>query len=463
MVWGRQKSLLMQVHYNRSMNSAIRSFFLSILLVPLAVCSGHTAHEANAQSYLPEHDASESRTFIVWISLDGLRWDYLDKAETPTLDRLVREGAFTRALAPAFPTLTFPTHVSLVTGVPVSEHGIAANGYYDRRLSRVMRYPPDASLVESEPIWITAERQGVRSAVFDWPVSHRQQGEVTASYFGTGYDPRLPDEARLLQVIDAWENDSHEQPLQLLMGYAVATDSPGHRYGPDAPEMVAVIESADTLAGWFLQTVMDVAADKLGDDDELYFVITTDHGMSTVHSAVHPRILLGLEDRREIEVITSGNIGNVYLDNIESAAERQALTESILSKAGAHHFAQAYLREDVPERLGYAHPNTVGDVVVIIDRGYTFSSRPDELVVDVSTIGGPLGMHGYDVETNPDMYGLTVFWRFPEPLGGIDLGRVDYRSIHPTISELLGIEPAPNAMGVPLRLDSYRQQAVTAP
>ncbi|MCC5822267.1 MAG: alkaline phosphatase family protein [Phycisphaerales bacterium] len=430
-----------------------RSFQIGVVLGVAVTGAGAAAGADRAA------DGHRAGATVVWINLDGLRWDYTDRTEMPTFDRLMREGAFTRALAPAFPTLTFPTHVSMVTGVPVSEHGIAANGYYDRRSGQVLRYPPEAALLDAEPIWITAERQGVRAAVFDWPVSHRQEGDVTASYFNMGYNPRMPDEPRLFQPLEAWADDEDERPLRLLMGYATATDSPGHRYGPDAPEMSEVIRETDALVGRFLERMLDIASEKLADDEDLYLVITTDHGMSTVHHAVHAGKLLAIEDRDDIRVVTSGNIANVYLTGIEPEAERRRVAAELVARAGSHHFAAAYRLGEVPERLGYAHPDTVGDVVVILDRGYIFSSRPDSMIVDIAEIGGPLGMHGYDVETNPDMYGLSLVWRRGRALGGIDLGRVDYRSLHPTVAALLGVDPSPSARGEALRLEPIAEPA----
>lgn len=427
--------------------AAAASLAISVIAHADATSAKATSDDGAATS--PRPNAT-----VVWISLDGFRWDYTDRADTPNLDRLMREGAYTRAMAPAFPSLTFPTHVSLVTGVPVSEHGVPANGYYDRRDGKVLQYPAEASRLGSEPIWITAERQGVRAAVFDWPVSHSQVGDVTASYFNSGYNPRIPDEPRMLQPLEAWADDSGSPPLRLVMGYAVATDSPGHQYGPDAPEMIGVIREADALVGRFVDRMMEIARAKLEEDDELYLIITTDHGMSTVHRAVNPELLLGLSDQPGVEIVSSGNIANIYLPGIEPESERRRIMSDILDQASRYPFAHAWRLEDIPARFGYQHADTVGDVVVMLDRGSIFSTRAKAAIVDITEIGGPLGMHGYDVESNPDMYGFSLIWRYPDPIGGLDLGRVDYRSIHPTVAAILHIEPAPNALGSPLRFEA---------
>ncbi|MCC5786077.1 MAG: alkaline phosphatase family protein [Phycisphaerales bacterium] len=401
-----------------------------------------------------EAEPARERTgpVVVWISIDGFRWDYLDKAETPVLDRLRAEGAYTHAYVPVFPSLTFPAHVSQVTGTPVTQHGIAANAFYCRDEGEVLAYPGPSRLLGAEPIWITAERQGVRTAVLDWPVSHSQEGGVTASRFGSGYNPRMSDDARLGQVLDAWREHEGDEPLQLLMGYAVATDSPGHRYGPDAPEMEGVIADADALVGRFLDEVMKLRREKMHPDDELYFIMTTDHGMSKVEHIVNPNVLLGVEGRRDIRVVNSGNVANVYLGGIEPEHDRRRAIEAMLAEVDKHSFAKAFRFEDVPERLGYSHPGRVGDLVVIMDRGYTFSRRVEGLMSTPEEQGGPLGMHGYDPESNPDMYGFSVIWRYPTPLGGIDLGRMHSMQMHPTVAQILGFAPSAQAVMPPVEL-----------
>jgi len=394
------------------------------------------------------------RTVVVWISIDGFRPDYLERVPTPTLDRLIREGAYSLSHEPVFPSLTFPSHVSMVTGVTPGVHGIPGNSYYDTVDGETRRYPPEAALLDAEAIWITAERQGVRTGVKDWPVSHAQTGDVRASHFGTGYVGSLSDDVRLRQVIDVWSNDTDEPPLQLLMGYAVATDRPGHRYGPDAPEMDDAIAETDALLQRFLDQVMTVWNEKHGPQDTLYIVITSDHGMSEVHSMVNPFHLLGVDGRRDVTIVNSGNVANVFLDKIEPESARQAMVRHMTLAAAEHDFAQTYPRGATPERWGFEHPTRTGDLIVVLDKGYTFSGRVRDAVVgDVHEHDGPLGMHGYDPATNPEMNTIALFWRYPKPLGGVDLGHTHALQLHPTIARLLNIDPAPKATAAPIELE----------
>lgn len=425
----------------------------------LALCA---VSVASSDEHEGEASAAEGRTTVFWVSIDGFRPDYLDRANTPTLDRLLEEGAYTRLLAPGFPSVTFSSHVTQVTGVHVDRHGVAGNTFYDRATGELHRYPGPYSLVESEAIWETATRQGVRVAVFDWPMSHQQEGEHTAAYFGEGYNPRLPDQVRINQALDAWAEDEHDQPLQLLMGYAVSVDRPGHRFGPDSELMVGPIEDADALISDALDRALSLWRRTAGDDDEFYFVMSTDHGMSPVRAQVHPGRLLDVADRTDIRIVTSANVANVFLDRIEDEAEREALTEHMLVAAAKHDFAGAYRADELAESHRYAHPTRTGDLIVIMDSGYTFSTRIDALTADPQDTGGPLGMHGYDHRDDANMYGLGLFWRYPEPHGGVDLQEVDSAQLHATVARLLGIEPAEHAADA-VDLPAAEEASVLAP
>jgi hypothetical protein len=399
------------------------------------------------------------RTTVVWISLDGFRADYLERADTPALDRLIREGAFTRDLVPVFPSLTFPSHVSQATGVMPAEHGVTANSFFDAATGDLWRYPHLASLLQAEPIWLTAARQGVRTAVLDWPLSHAQAGEVRTDYHGEFYNPRLSDQERLLQLIEVWRDDTGGdggEPLRLLMGYAVATDSPGHRYGPDAPEMVPHIEAADALVHWFVEEVQLLWRRTAREGDTLWFFITSDHGMSEVRNVAHPARLLGVEGREDIRIVTGGNIANVFVDQIEPESARQEAIEAMIAAIGEHEAASVWRREDLPERWGYDHPTRTGDLVVVLDMGYTFSFRTPGpgVFAPIDAVGTPRGMHGYDPKDDPDMSSLAVFWRYPQPLGGVEIDRVHALQLHATVAGLLGIEPAEAAANEPLELQA---------
>src|SRR5690606_19322734 len=115
---------------------------------------------AEPQTGRPPADSRSPQNVVLWISVDGLRGDYVDRGVTPFLKSLMQHGAYSRQLAPVFPSLTFPSHVSQATGVPPGVHGIVSNNYYDAAAGRESRFPGDPNLLLAEPIWLTAARQG---------------------------------------------------------------------------------------------------------------------------------------------------------------------------------------------------------------------------------------------------------------------------------------------------------------
>ena len=134
-----------------------------------------------AQTYQP----------TILISIDGLRWDYPEKAETPTFDLLIGEGVRADRLIPCFPTKTFPNHYSIVTGLYPENHGITANSMYDRQrdLYFGMGIPSavrDPGWWQGEPIWVTAEKQGVKTAILLWPNLHQLVPKLPACSFPCG-------------------------------------------------------------------------------------------------------------------------------------------------------------------------------------------------------------------------------------------------------------------------------------
>jgi hypothetical protein len=394
--------------------------------------------------------ANKPVTVVVWISVDGLRGDYVDSVDAPFLERFLAEGAYSRELAPVFPSLTFPAHVSQCTGALVRDHGIIGNAIYDIVNDHRVSYPNDNSLILCEPIWNTVKRQGLRSAVFDWPVSQKQIGPDAADYFTQSYDTGLSDQHRLEQLWDAWNRDRDPQPLQLLMGYFPGVDSAGHKYGPHARETKSVVQQADALLAEFFQQCKQLIHEKHGDNVQWYFIVSTDHGMDDIHTLVSLRGLLADAYTEDVRTLTSGSVGNIFLDYVTDPEAKRVLRSYILEKLQRHSFAHAYAREDLPAEWGYDSPGRTGDVVVSIDPGYFFSESPGAPIRPVDPESGPLGMHGYPLADCPEMHGFLGIWRNGEPLGGIDLGVVDSRRLHSTVAKLLEIEPAPTALDDPL-------------
>lgn len=401
------------------------------------------------------------KTTVIWISMDGFRGDYLDRAALPFFAHMETEGVHSRLFRPAFPPITFPSHCAEATGVGVAQHGITGNAFYDSATHQGYSFPADAALLQSEPIWLTAQRQGVRTLVFDWPLSQWQIGAGRCSYSTDQFENKPTDAQRLDALLAAWRVDydggkanGPDGALRLLMGYVEGTDPAGHKFGPDAPELVGELQKLDVEIGAFAGKAAAFWKEHAGPADRLYLLLTTDHGMSRVEQDVNLEKMLGVSHwSSEVTLQTVGNLGNVFLEQIPAGPAREAKATELLAKLKAYPFARAYRRADLPPKWDYGHPTRTGDLVVVLPRGYTFNRKAPSAVVDAALVNdGPKGMHGYPVEDDPEMYGVIFLQRWPQPFGGKDLGEVSWDQYHPTVARLLGIKPAAAAKGTPLAL-----------
>ena len=150
---------------------------------------------------------------VIWVSIPGFRGDYLEKADTPFFDMLASDGDETNKMRPNFPCLTAPAHITLATGVTASTHGILGDKV---RVDGNIVVANDPALLDAEPIWTTATRQGIKTLVHDWPISFNQTGEYAAADFLSSYDESLDDAARLNRALEAWALDLVEKPHPLL-------------------------------------------------------------------------------------------------------------------------------------------------------------------------------------------------------------------------------------------------------
>jgi predicted AlkP superfamily pyrophosphatase or phosphodiesterase len=449
--------------------------FAALVLPAVALSVSSRLASSQVAATLP----SAGHATVFWVSVDGFRHDYVEMDHPAFLTKMMHEGAYSTHMRTIFPSLTFPSHVAEETGVPVDHHGVPANDYYDRVTKKTWVFPPDGSMLNAEPIWNTATRQGVRTDVFDWPLSQMEKGPDAAAYFNSeAFNGRLNPAERMDEVLDPYEKDHGEEPVRLLMGYMEPVDHAGHSFGPEAPQTADAVRRADAaLQQAFDRAYKDFEAKRKSPDDVFYFLMTTDHGMTTVKTLVRLDFILGLtgeggSGRRststapatapttaaastqpgwvggasarhsDVTIVTSGPLGNVYLPKTLSTEERETRISEYLARLKAKPYLRAYRQEEVPAEWHYRNADRIGDIVVILDEPYTFSGRIPAQEYPVGKGGGPLGMHGYSVENNPDMEGFTVMWRSKGNWGGKDLGIVHSTQFHATVAEWLGIKPA---------------------
>jgi len=379
---------------------------------------------------------------VVWISIDGLRHDYIDRIHPPTLERLKREGAFTNQEIPVFPSLTFPNHAAQVTGQRVDGTGVPANLFYDPVVKQQFWLPDDQWVMRAEPIWVAAKREGVRSAVINWPMSHNQTGPYTSDYFGQKYDMKETDEQRLSRIVTLLNADKAAPTLRLVMTYLSHVDVTGHSFGPDSPEVDQAVRAVDASLGKFVTAVTTWFDATHSKDDELYILITTDHGMEAVRTPVNLDRLIGGALTKGAKLVPSGSIATVHLLDLPPE-DRDERARQIVAKLKSNAFLQAWPSKEVPAKYHYSDLTRLGDVVVLLSPGYTFTTLRAGATQPTTTLKGN---HGYDPAVSPNMLGSAVIWQYRRPLPKQgDLGPIENTQWAATVSELLRIAPPPKS------------------
>jgi predicted AlkP superfamily pyrophosphatase or phosphodiesterase len=148
---------------------------------------------------------------VILLSMDGVRHDYPDRGELPSLERMARDGVRAAALLPVFPSSTFANHVSLATGTHADRHGIVANRFVDPELGE-FDYGNDASFIEAEPLWVAAERQGIKAACFFWVGSETDWQGVGASYRRAPFDSSIGEAEKVRQILEWFDKPAAQRP-----------------------------------------------------------------------------------------------------------------------------------------------------------------------------------------------------------------------------------------------------------
>jgi predicted AlkP superfamily pyrophosphatase or phosphodiesterase len=380
--------------------------------------------------------AADPHPVVILLSWDGTRYDYPSRVTTEALARMARDGAHASRLTPVFPSSTFPNHVSLATGTYVDRHGIIENVFTDRRGKR-FSYENDASWIEAEPLWIAAERQKVRAAVYFWVGSESEWRGRAATYRIRPFDPSVGEAAKVDQILK-WLDLPDEARPGLVMSWWHGCDGVGHTKGPNAPEIASQLLAQDReLARLF------AGLDARGAWAYTTVIVTSDHGMAEITGVIDAESALesaGIRARVEY----SGGEGQVYLRNF---AQLDAALAALAKVEGL----AAYPNQRLPAGLRSDYPGRSGDLTLVASPPNMLGRATplQRLSAAWSRLRGKsIGAHGFDPAL-PDMGAIFYALGRGVPRGA-ELGEVRAIDVAPTAAALLGINPPEESEGRPL-------------
>ena len=371
----------------------------------------------------PVDSSAKDPTYLVMLSMDGFRWDYTDKFYTPNFDKIASIGVKAKSLQPSFPTKTFPNHYSIVTGLYPDHHGIVNNSFYDPVMQAHYSIS-DRSSVENpdfyggEPIWVTAEKQGIISASYFWVGSEAPVMGIQPSYWKT-YDHDFPFNQRIDTVI-VWLQLPEEKRPHLITWYMHEPDSKGHKLGPNNEELGKTITYLDSLLGVFMWKLEQISF-----ADNINVIVTSDHGMGETSSSRWINLSEYI-DTAWFKVIRGGNPNY----NLFAKPEHYEKAWEALSQIP---HVKTWKSGEVPARLHYGINPRTGDFTLTADSSWIISWRDAP-----SPFAG--GSHGYD-NRNTDMH--AIFYAYG-PSFKIDYDHPSFPNIdiYPLICKILKLNPA---------------------
>jgi predicted AlkP superfamily pyrophosphatase or phosphodiesterase len=371
---------------------------------------------------------------LLLVSIDGLRADMLDRGITPNLSRLVDGGVRARWMTPSYPSLTFPNHYTLVTGLRPDHHGIIHNSMHEDalgsfRLSK-REAVTDARWWGGEPIWVGAENAGVRTATLSWPGSEAAIQGVRPSQWRT-YDASVPLPDRVDQVL-GWVGQTDADAPRLVTLYMEQVDHAGHDHGPDSPEYAAAIGEVDAAIGRLLDGLQS-----RGLDASTNVIVVSDHGMASVPDGQ----TIAIEDMVDPTIATDVSMGQSVGFAPLPGKRREA--EKVL--LGAHAQYDCWTRQTLPARWHYGSNPRIPPIVCQMHEGWNALSRASV----AARAPGTRGSHGYD-NALPSMRAVFIA-RGPSFKQGQTIEGFDNVDVYPLLARLLGVPAAPND-GDPERL-----------
>ncbi len=382
------------------------------------VCAGEASGGVNDPSQV-------AKPYLILVSIDGFRWDYSRRFDTPALDRIAANGVRAAALIPVYPTLTFPNHYSIATGLYPANHGLVGNRFpsKDRRHFFSLHdrsTVEDGSWYAGEPVWVAAERHGLVSAAFFFVGTEADVAGIRPTHWQT-FNPAIAAVRRVDQAI-AWLSMPAERRPHVITLYFEDVDDASHDYGIDSPQTAAAIERVDGYVERLLEGL-----ESLPIADRVYVVVVSDHGQSSYRRELQTFIIDEVVDLEGVRSVDHGPVSFLYFDEPD-AARAAAICEAINARWRR---GRAVVPDDAPERWQTTGGSRFADVIVQADARAAVRSTRDP------AHGLSLGDHGWAPDFS-DMHGIFVAMgpRLPK---GRRIGAIDAVDVYPLLMEILDL------------------------
>ncbi|XP_054077956.1 ectonucleotide pyrophosphatase/phosphodiesterase family member 7 [Rissa tridactyla] len=400
-------------------------------------------------SCIPVQQVSEGSKVLL-VSFDGFRWNYDQDVDTPNLDAMAAEGVKARYMTPAFITITSPCHFTLLTGRYLENHGVIHNMWFNTSTKEKLPYYLTQGVDSwwdngSLPIWITAQRQGLKTGSIHFPGGKaKYQGEEVNMKL---VEPPLfnySNETIWRKNIDTVMEWFTQNNLDFIALYFGEPDSAGHKYGPESTQRKNMIKQVDRTVGYLRQRIQES-----GLESKLNLIITSDHGMETVIKT----------DEIHIGAIKNFTFKDIQFELLDYGPNglllpKEGKLEHVYSVLkNAHPKLHVYKKADFPRRFHYANHPRITPLLLYGDPGYVIHGR--------YKVQFNKGEHGFD---NEAMNMKTIFRAVgPAFKQGLVVEPFESVNVYALLCELLGIVPEPHDGSLEIMKPMLRSSAPLPP
>ena len=375
--------------------------------------------------------SQEKEPIVILISLDGFRYDYVERFQPENLSRFIAEGTAAKGLIPSFPTKTFPNHYTIATGMLPEHHGLVDNAFYEPAKNQVYTMGnrdivQDGYWYGGTPIWVLAEQQGIKAASYFFVGTEAPIQEVRPSYY-YDYDGGVPNLTRIAKVFDWLRLPEAERP-RLITLYFSDMDDTGHRYGPNNDlELKKTLFRLDHELGALFEGLESF-------DLPIHVVLVSDHGMAPVKKD-HLIPLDQLTEGISARVVNNGALAHLHL---EDPKKKKEVIKLLLGRN------QHITVDDLTTTANYsdlaAFPQRKGDLLILPKEGYYLADASGMMRYQTNAARFQteiFGEHGFSPSYR-DMWGI-FYAKGPQIKEGLKLEPFQNIHIYPLLCHILGL------------------------
>ena len=365
---------------------------------------------------------AQKKPYVILISIDGLRSDFVEKYHAKSLQAYGKSGIIADYMTSVFPSLTFPNHYSIVTGLYPAHHGLVDNTFFDEKANATYtmsnkKMVADPYWYGGTPLWVLAEKQQMVTASFYWVASEAAIANTKPTYF-YNYNDKIKIEQRIAQIKD-WLSLPGKTRPHLITFYMPEVDDAAHNYGPDSKQAEAAVQYIDGVIKQMNEAVRSLHL-------PVNYILVSDHGMALVDSQ-NPIRLPKAVDPTKFYVPSGSALLQLYAKDTAAIIPTY---QALIKEANGY---DVYLKDNTPTNFHYSSLddrfNRIGDIVLVAKLPYTFSlsGRPSSP-----------GKHGYDPRL-PEMRASFLAWG-PAFKSGKKIKGFENVHVYPLVAKILGLQ-----------------------